>query len=378
MRRTLALALPFIGLVIAAAVIFLMGRDDVVDTTIERFEATGPIELGDAPAAYRIEYDRELLTSEVVDREVVVGRPPLDLRIERPDTLQLATLGVLELGRADDEDRTALVASPAVSSSAPVLSGDLDALVDAGVVVDLQQAATVADRSCRFVRVGGALDAVPLVEPTEDDHTDVCIDEVGLALHEEVTVAGRVTRRRTATDVDVAPPVDDDDFAALGSRLPEELGGGRVRRMTDDSRFPDVDFYELEAADVPDGFEHLGRFVVANDAEVDANGLPGPRTVGLADVYVDGAELLVVENVRTTTAGVAGLPTDSGTPLDVDGHDGVRLLLGLAQSELRTGNVRVVGTLPVDELVEVFESLVVSNGPAETESYDDVEDVLDR
>ena len=51
---------------------------------------------------------------------------------------------------------------------------------------------------------------------------------------------------------------------------------------------------------------------------------------------------------------------------------------GLGQSELRTASVRVMGTGPVDELTDIFESLVRTNGPADTEPYDDVEDVLDQ
>jgi len=370
----LAVLLAVLAAVVVGALV-LLGGDDDVDTTVERRPATGALEIGEPPGAYRITYDRELLTSKVVEREVVTGRPPFDVRIERAGTLQIVTFGVNELGSIED-DRTALVASPMVAAAAPLVTADVEALLDADLAVDLEQEATVADRPCRFLRVGGALDVVPLVEPTDEEHTDVCVDEHGLVLHEEVTVAGRVTQRRTAVDVEIDPSVDDDAFTPLGERLPESLGGGRVRRMTDDSRFPDVDFFELERA--PSGFEHLGRYVVANDAEVDAQGVPGNRTVGLADVYVDGTDLLVVENVRTTSSGVAGLTTDTGIAWDVDGHDGARLLLGLTGAELRTSAVRVSGNVPVDDLVEVFEDLVLRTGAAETEPYDDVEDVLDE
>ena len=376
MRWALRIAalLAVLAAVTVAALLLLRGDDDV-DTAVDREPADGPIELGEPPATYRIEYARELLTSDAVETQVVTGRPAFDVRVEQPGTLELTTFGVHEIGPPDQE-RTALVASPMAAGSAPVVSGDLDALLDEGLAVDLEQAATVADRPCRFIRVGGDLAVAPLVEPTDDDHTDVCVDERSLVLHEEVTAGGKVTRRQTATTVEVDLALDDDDFEPLGERLPESLGGGRVRRMTDDSRFPDVDFYELDEA--PDGFEHLGRYVVANDAEVDANGVPGARTVGLADVYVDGTSVIIVENVRTTSAGVTGLPTDTGIEWRVAGHDGVRLLLGLGQSELRTGSVRVMGTGPVDELVDVFESLSLRRGPAEAEPYDDVEDVLDE
>jgi hypothetical protein len=369
----IAALLAVLAAVVVAALV-LLGGDDDADTTVERVPVDGPIELGAPPAAYRIEYTRELTTSDIVDTEIVLGRPALELRTERADTLELTTLGVLETGPPDQE-RTALVISPTVAVGAPVVSGDLDALIDEGLAVDLERAGTVADRPCRFVRFGGDIGVAPLVEPTDEDHTDVCIDEQSLVLHEETTVAGRVTRRRTATVVDTDPSLDDDAFTPRGERLPSNLGGGRVRRMTDDSRFPDVDFHELD--DAPEGYEHLGRYVVAGDAEVDPQGMPGARTVTLADVYVDGTRLLVVENVRTTTAGVAGLPTDTGIPWTVEGHEGVRLLLGVGQSELRTDSVRVVGTGPVDELVEVFEALTRTNGPAESEPYDETEDVLD-
>lgn len=361
--------------VVVVGALLLLGGDDEADTTVERERASGPIELGAPPATYRIEFARELVASDVTEREVVSGRLPFDVLVQGETALDLGTFGVIEIGPADDE-RSALVVTPSIPGIAPVVTGDLDALLDEGFAVDLEEGATIAGRPCRYVRVGGALETVPLVEPTADDHTDVCIDERSLVLHEEVTVAGEVTRRRTAIDVELDPPLDDDVFTARGERLPESMGGGRVRRMTDDSRFPDVDFLEL--AEAPDGYEHLGRYVVANDAELDPQGLPGNRTVGLADVYVgDDGSLIVVENVRTTSAGVAGLPTDRGIPWEVDGHDGVRLLLGLTQSELRTGGVRVSGSVPVDELVEVFESLVVRDGPAGAEPYDEVEDVLD-
>jgi len=372
MRRSALAVLLVLGTLAAC------GGDDEPTTAVERRPAAGGIDVSDPPRTFRITYEVEHLNGEETTRretEVVEVRLPLDLRIERTedddeelDELQIATLGVLELG-APDQGRASLVADPGVPEGAPVLSGDLGVLLDEGIVEDLEEATTVLDRECRFLRVA--------VDAEDDDRaTDVCVDERSIVLHEEELRDGEVLTRRHAVELEVDVRFEDDAFQPIGERLAESLGGGRVRRMTATSRFPDVDFWELD--EVPDGYRHLGRYVIATESPIDAQGMPGARTVSLADVLVgpDGA-LLVVENVRSTSVGVPGLPADVGVPWEVDGFDGVRLVAGLRQSELRTEHVRVVGTGPVDALVEVFESLVLRTGPATTEAYDDVEDVVD-
>ena len=376
-------------LLVAAIALAALGAcsEDEPSTLVARAAADGPIDTGSAPRTYRITYDVELPAAGSFEEEVVEGRPPFDVRIERTDedgeleALDVVTFGVVDVG-PPDQDRAALVVGPSVPSKAPVFSGDLAAAIDADLAVDLEQGATIAGRNCRFVRVGGSLESGAFEQPTEDDHTDLCIDGRSLILHEEWVANGEVARRRTATEVEIDAELDEDAFAPLGERLTEGFGGGRVRRMTDDSRFPDVESFEL--ADPPGNLRHLGRYVVALDAELDAQGLPGTRTVGLADVYVDGADLVVVENLGSTTVRAPALPADDGIAWDVDGFEDVRLLLTAGQSELRRVDpdsgraIRMVGTLDVDELTELFSSLVSRTGPAETEPYDDVVDVIDQ
>lgn len=389
-RRMLLLVIVLVAAALAP-VAFLVVRvltDDAGAEAVERVEGTaanGGIELAAPPASYGVTYRTEIVGIGVVEIEVVEGRPPFDVRVERRagdelTALDIATLGALDVG-APDEERTALVTSPSVPERAAVLSGDLEAAVDAGLAEDLSRTATIAERPCRLVRLGGPTDGGALDEPTDDDHADVCVDERSLVLYEEWVRNGDVIRRKVATEVDVEPEVDDDAFRPLGGRLDEELGGGRVRRMSDESRFPDVEFFELEIA--PAGFSHLGRYVVAADARTNATGVRPPRTVSLADVYTDGADLIVVENVGSTAGGQQVLPDDEGVPWVVDGFDGARAVFFAAQTELRalrpSGRaVRVLGTGDVDALTEVFEALVVRDGPADIAPYDeDVVDVID-
>ncbi|HYD08832.1 MAG TPA: hypothetical protein VEA78_01915 [Acidimicrobiales bacterium] len=364
MRRLPALVL-LAGSVVACA------DDGPPSTEAERRVAAGELVIGSPPTSYRITYEVEHDTGDRTS-EVLEGRPPFDVRLELLDAdgeladLGIYTFGAIETG-SPSQDRAALVAHPGVPDAAAVISGDVTRLLEEGVVEDLGEAATVAERDCRFLRV----------EEDEDGHRDVCVDDIGLVLHEEVVRDGTIVQRRHAIDVEVDVRLEDDAFDPLGARLPENLGGGRVRRMTSDSRFPDVDFAEL--GEVPSGMRFAGRYVVAEDVEVDSAGVPGARTVALADVYEGSGELLVVENVRSTTAGAPGLATDVGIPWEVDGFDDVRLLLSFGRSELRTANVRVIGTGSVDTLVEVFESLVVASEPGETVPFDDdVVDVLDE
>lgn len=366
MRRTLLLAALVLGALAGCS------DDDAPSPSaaaVERRDATGDLGIGSPPTTYRITYDVELVTADRREVEVVEGRPPFDVRVERSEDdelieLRIATFGSLETG-GPEEDRAALVADLGVPELAPVVTGDVGLLLEQEVIEDLGQAATVLDRDCRFVRV-----------EEDDGHRDLCVDATGLVLHEESVQDDHVVSRRTATEVEIDVRFEDDAFAPLGERLPEQLGGGGVRRMTAESRFPDVDLWTLD--DVPAGMRFLGRYVVASDAEVDAQGVPGPRSVSLADAFEGHGEMVVVENVRSTSSSLPGLATDVGVPWEVDGFDDVRLVLSLGQSELRTANVRVVGTGSVDALVEVFESLVLSNEPGEAVPFDeDVLDVLD-
>ena len=178
---------------------------------------------------------------------------------------------------------------------------------------------------------GGAI-APP--DPAGEDWVDVCIDEAGLVIAEERAVDGDVIRRRTATAVEEEPTIRGSPFAVEGDVVPVLAGGGAVQRVTDESRPPEADFWELEAA--PGGFQHRGRFAVSPPAPgTEAGALQAPTRAGVADVWVRGPTVLVVENGGTVGGEVALGDHPHGSSVDLGDLGGGQVVVDLRASEVR-------------------------------------------
>lgn len=358
-------------------------------------DAPGLDELPPPPELYEVVYRVERLTTGVVDTEQRLVRAPFDVRIEThraepddvdldaaPTILDIAVLGGAETGPVDQARVLIVVpATPALRTGH--LGTDLPAAEDAGVLEPLGFGREIAGRSCSELRTGAALDGGILRPPTEDDRNDVCVDEGGIVLREEITQGGTVVERRTATSVDVtpAPPREADSvFAPLGYRIPEAEGGGRVRRVTPDSRPPDVTHYQLLAA--PPGMEAVGRFGVLTDAVAGANAAGSVGAViSMVDVYAGGGEVLVVENGTAVTGGRVLGRGDIEAPLPFAPEaTAVFLTTGVElRAPLETGRfVRITSSLPLADVAALASSMVAVDGPGDVVPADAEPDVTGR
>lgn len=353
----------------------------------------GPLgPFGDPGPAHELFYRVERLQTGLVDTERRLAQHPFDVRVETwagepadvdpaasPRLLDLEVLGGAETG-AIDQERVLVVIPPRVALRSGHLGTDVDGAVAAGVLEPLGMGRTIVGRDCVELRTGAPLDGGILRPPTGTDHNDLCVDQHGLVLREEITTSGAVVERRTAVAVDQQPTVAADAFEPLGWRIPEENGGGRVRRVTADSRPPGVDHHELPTA--PPGTDLLGRFGVLTDT-APAPGPAGPvdQVISMVDAYVGGAEVLTIENGASIGGGAVLGRGDVDVPLSfapdataVFLTTGVELRVPLPEGRF----LRLTATMSIDELVSLAESLEVVAGPGDVVAFDDEPDITGR
>lgn len=335
---------------------------------------------------YRVERPREVATA--VDTEIRAAVPPFDSRVEtrrgEPSSagdlvlVDIELLGAIELGPLGQQ-RPLVVVQPGPASRGGWFNTDMAEAMGAGVVVPTGKGYEIAGRRCIEIRTGSPVDSGVLMTPATSDHSDVCVDHQGLVLREEVTVGGTVTVRRTAVDVETSPPPSG-AFAPLGWRIPEAEGGGRVRRITGDSRPPGVDHHQL--ASPPSGFEHVGRFGVATDTA------PGPNAAGavdqlvsIVDAYRDGTDVVIVENGGLVSGGRA--LADGPVSVDSERFPGATAVFHTTGVEVRVAfddgrffRMRSTGRLA--GLLALLESVDTLSGDGEVVAFDDQEDVTGR
>lgn len=375
--------------------------DEVTSTTAPPGTVAGGAELGELPPPpelLEVVYRVERLTTGVVDTEQRLARSPFEVRIEThraepddvdldadPVLLDLAVLGGAETGPVDQE-RVLVVVPPTPALRSAHLGTDLRAAGEAGVLEPLGYGREIAGRECAELRTGAPLDGGILRAPTEETHNDVCVDADGLVLREEITNDGELVERRTAVSVAIDAPLPDDGdelFGPLGHRIPEAEGGGRVRRLTPDSRPPDVAHHQLAAP--PAGMDLVGRFGVLTDAPTaaDAAGAVGAvgAVISVADVYAGDGEVLVVENGAAVTGGPVLGRGDVGVPLPF-APDATALFLTSGveiRAPLATGRfVRITSTLTLDQTLELASSLTEVGGPGDVVPLDEEPDITGR
>lgn len=335
---------------------------------------TGDADVPDDPlgvvrmlAGYRIVYRvDDLAGDDVVSTERVWARRPFDSRVElatgpppggEVTATDIRTFGLFESGPL------LVAARPEPAGPDLRLSAMLDAAVVAGRL-ERRERRTVADRPCDVYRAGGPITLGTLAAEIDPAAVvvDACFDGAGLLLAEETYDAGTLTRRREAVEVDEDPPMDDALFTPEGEPLPAGAGGGGVVRVTDDSRLPEVEYWQLDAP--PPGFTFRGRYAVApaQPETFSDPGQEGNRQGSLADVYVAGVDVVVVDQ-GGTLRGNDPLPDEPGAvPVDLGALGQGEVVLGLRVTDVRVTleggtYVRVYGTLAPDRLVEIARDL---------------------
>lgn len=184
----------------------------------------------------------------------------------------------------------------------------------------------VLDRNCEAFRVAEPIGTVATRRPTPADHVDLCIDASGVLLHERWIGDGELIREQEAIELDLAPQLDDDVFAA--ELAPDARPALELRRelpLTDEIRAGLAVIFDLPASIKDDGGVAI--------LHVDQLGQPVGGSVHRH--LRRGTNLVDVEEVE-----MASVDTDRGTPHDVPMGD------GFVETDLRTVTLTIV--LPDD------------------------------
>jgi hypothetical protein len=230
--------------------------------------------------------------------------------------------------------------------------------------------ARVRGEACFVFRSAAALNSGPLAPIPKRSFVDSCIDRRGLLLYERTTSDGKVVSERRATRIALGG--SSPGYSLQGDAIPTNKGGGAMRALAMDSRPSSGPFWDM--AKPPAGFRHTGRYVVIPsqpqayadpNAFVNAAGLPGSLVVSIDDVYVRGPNAIVIEQ-GSTVNDAKFAPASGGQDVDLGAVLGRgQLLLSASASEVvaephdGTRFVRVVGTLPPDELIVIARQMTL-------------------
>jgi len=315
-----------------------------------RSSNTAPLVIGAPVREYalttRIEDGGETRTEQLVVRRPFASRIVLHQGERRTALGRLAT--------RSSSEWTVLEVPPAGAGS------DLrpDIALSAAVrrhIVQRRGQRTVAGRRCQIYRAAAPVSAGALVGmvPTPARHTDFCVGRGAIVLEQTDVERGRVVRHLRATRVRTGASTPDVLAIPTVDSLPVAAGGGRTRPISVAARPAFDRFYALP--DPPRGFAAVGRFAVAPPALAGATSL-------VADVYVDGADFVIVDQGATSGGPV---PFDTGRPtstVELGELGQAEVVLDLRANEVRVrlpdnGFLRVIGTRPPADLVALARQL---------------------
>jgi hypothetical protein len=359
MRRT---ARPLLALLAAAAITATVACGGDED------EGGLPDPDGtEAPVAYRVLY--EVTTPDGRGREELVVRRPFGASITERDqagdvvTQRLSALGLLVTVR----DGTATAVETAIAPAAGDLRLDrtADRLVAAGRL-EAGEDGQVGGRPCRRFVEPDAVATEGSPEGTGSGGDDErgsfpvritrCVDAVGIVLEERVaTPGGQAVRTKRAVELEVGDDVPDIDVPDVAP-LPSEQGGGSVEELT--GAPPAVVSWRLRP---PEGFRAVGSFIV-EPSRLGSDGAAAGAVALVTEVWQRGSDLLLFDQGRTTGGVTLFDPETEVESLDLPGIGAATLAVELRLAEVRVPGadgafLRVAGTLPVEDLVAVAETL---------------------
>lgn len=252
----------------------------------------------DRPAAYRITYD--IVESELPRNEVWVVRRPYESYVESTRDGEITTATATsrtalwtyltdrqgwlklqpELHRAAFDVRPAAALGPmvALGLAEPLGPDEIDG------------------RACQRFLTGSPTGASFPKPPSDDESTELCIDDNGLLLHELWRLNGNVVTERTATVVELDPAIDPsifdpepevedaEQYEALLGQIAVPADEETLARLQTDVTFPagyDIDGTVLRTA-AP------GQSGAGSAAEVIRFASNGVDLVEYAEVFSDG------------------------------------------------------------------------------------------
>jgi hypothetical protein len=357
-----------IVVLVALALVACGGGRRGVDHAVE---VDPSFEIGSRAEPYRIVYRLDDLSDPDVEptTDEVWVRQPFESRLEtssgsRLQAVQVAAIDRLRLGSIDEPLVIARVPGLAVSDVrvAPIL----DDGVESGLL-ELGQQRMIIDRRCRVVRSGTLVGAGPLVPITDAEHAESCVDSEGIVLEETLFSNGRPTLHRIATAFDPSPTLTDELFEVGEIVVPVDKGGGSSLPVDPDSGALGS-FWVTAGKDVPAGFDLVGRYSVV-PPQPDRFAVPqNPAIVaGTADVWVRGADMLVLFQGGTSGSVVAFPPTPHARSIDGGALGEGEAVLSALGNELHFAHahgkfVHLIGTVPVDDLVALARDMVETEG----------------
>ena len=343
------------------------------------------VQIERTPASYRVVYRLEEFTGPkaAFSTDKVWVHRPFESRLETwsgapPGKEKLSTqVGAFAIRRNESKGAEAVVIGVPPSSApsdvrlAPVLTDG-----EAQGLLEPREVRRVLSRDCQVYRSGQLLSASRLTEPTPDEYTDTCVDAAGIVLEELLVLEDEIVSRRIATAVEEDPSLDDDLFVTGARTLEVKDGGGLVRRMGEG--LPQGEFLLVDAASIPAGFERLGRYnVIPSQPENFTDPTrEGARETSFADVYVRGADFVVVDQ-GGTLGGADPFTEDPDSPrIDLGPYGPAELRLSALGIELRAKRsggrfVRLRGTLDPRELSRIGATLTPTEGTGPLEFFEE-------
>lgn len=186
-------------------------------------------------------------------------------------------------------------------------------------------------RACAVWRTGQPPSAGAPTPPTDEEHTDVCIDGAGLVLHERWEIGGNVVVERTATALELEPAVDPAMFEP--GPVVQDADALTAAFSTIAVPADDETLGRLQTeVPVPEGYGYDGA-VFRGAGGGPAGGGGPPASAETVRFYSRGADLLEVAEVFTD--GGASLATEAAVRVDVEGWDEVWFEPGFRMSMLR-------------------------------------------
>lgn len=329
--------------------------------------------IPESPSAYHIVY-RVTVGSSVSTESVWVRRPFESVQVDSLGPSPYLTL-VDRLGSQVTEAATAepfVERVPAAASQTDVRPAVIIAPGIQSGVLKLIGPETVDGRGCTVYRSASSLRAgllTPVGAP--GSYTDTCIEPDGLVLRETTYKAGAVASDRVAVSVAVGlSSVRGADFGLPGNPTPVNQGGGAFARLTLSSRSPGINW---AASYIPPGFQEVGRYAVIppqpqvfgqiDNRSSTASQLPGSTVTEIDDVWVRGADVIVMEQGQTLDGATFPPPSGAST-LDLGSLGRGQLQLSgtgpVITAEPASGRhfIRLSGTLDPATLLRIARSIV--------------------
>lgn len=258
-----------------------------------------------------------------------------------------------------------VAAAPALSDSR--LDRFATELVDAGKATEGEQH-NVGGRACTSYTEQSFVGTVPDgATPGLNDATpirsvvDRCVDAQGIVLQEHWSTPGgeRLLTKR-AIELEVGDDLELDLEAPEAELLSAQAGNGAFRKLDDATPPPFAEQFSLAP---PEAFTHLGRYAVVPPRLRAADGSADDAQLALyTDVWVRGADLLILDQGAGTGGATPFSPSSTWRPITLGSFGQAELAGDTRSAEVRLrrgdgGFVRLAGTVPVDELLALAETI---------------------